>query len=133
MLAPGIRVPSTFSEQKQDSVHEDGQGHAEQQPEKYRPRTPNLANRLSSPGVLPVPPTPLLILAPNERRGDDQNFSKQTTHLYSFGRENQKKDQDVTAPALVGSVEILHLRGRYRAFRVCAVFAFPIISKGYFR
>ena len=36
--------------------------------------------RLSSSGALPVPPSPLLVLAPDERRGEDQGFSKQTTH-----------------------------------------------------
>ncbi len=36
--------------------------------------------RLSSSCALPVPPTSLLILAPDDRRGEDQSFSKQTTH-----------------------------------------------------
>mgnify|MGYP003580117589 CR=1 FL=1 len=59
---------------------------------KHPPRTRNLVNRLFSPGVLPVPPTPLLVLAPDERRGDDQNFSKQTTHLLLLrSRELEKR------------------------------------------
>jgi hypothetical protein len=37
--------------------------------------------RLSSSYALPVPPTPLLILAPDDRRGKDQHPSEQPTHF----------------------------------------------------
>jgi hypothetical protein len=57
-----------------------------------------LANRLSSPGVLPVPPTPLLVLAPNERRGDDENFSKQTTHLLLLRSREPEKRSGCNSP-----------------------------------
>ena len=35
---------------------------------------------LSSWGALPVPPTPLPVLAPDKRRGEDQDPSQQQTH-----------------------------------------------------
>jgi hypothetical protein len=74
---------------------------------KHPPGIRNSETCLSSPGVLPVSPTPLLVLAPDERRGEDQNFSKQTTHLFLLRSREPEKDRGVTTPALVGSVETI--------------------------
>lgn len=56
-------------------------------------------------GVLAVSPTPLLVLAPYERRSEDQNFSKQTTHLFLLQSREPEKRPELSSPGWVSSVE----------------------------
>ena len=58
-------------------------------PGKRKPRL------LPSPGVLPVLSTPLLVLAPDERCGEDQNFPEYTTHGFLLCSGNLVEDQGV--------------------------------------
>ena len=75
-------------------------------PGKRKPRL------LPSPGVLPVLSTPLLVLAPDERCGEDQNFPEYTTHGFLLCSGNLVEDQDVNPArsATLPNLPILCLR-----------------------
>jgi hypothetical protein len=50
-------------------------------------------NRLSSPGTLALPPAPLVVFAPYERYGEDQDPSKQPAHLCLLLPSRIRKDR----------------------------------------